>query len=936
MAGRNRPPLPSLVPDHNPSLKGSSRTMAHWWKLSHLILRVPVPGLARFNAQPRSITAAPTRLLLTLLVAPCAALLAIPSLAAQNQPVQDQAFSVLKVFPVGGTPRNAVLTPNGAELYVSNYADDTVSVIDTKSGTVLPAIPVGKNPQAMVASYDSSRVYVLVEDAVAIIDTSSHKVLQSVSVPRRTDEMALTRDGRLYLTRVYDGVSWIDTATGELHQALSTLCPIGIAISKDEKLMYVSYQCFGPGGTTAHDAVGVYALPSFTPLATIRGLANVGGQLLLSSDDSQVWIQGQDACSRPDYPHQGCPDLPSRIVNVLRASDFQSLNHFQDFDCAETSGASPGCPLLKAFPFSLQDFNGRMSMSPAGKAFIGGGINLKEVDIRDTATISLDKVTRLPIADTGDLAFTSDGQTAYVTLTDKNAVALLSFSPTAHDDPAARALVTSITPQTAAMTLDSNSYCAQNQSGLCYRVVPETMAAILHQRGFTGDKLKPDATDDPYCATAEQIIDSDPWRALAMMDMRSVEEYLRFDKSRVNADDPDAREFSDVTQRLINARAVQSYLDPSSVALLTVVCRHSYHTVLIPPKGDPVIWPPHNSPQPPVPQSALEALVTTFMADVSDSCKSQRILDSDAQKLYRVILGDPATPGSLAPLLAKARAAAPGGNLTLVWLLHDKLRYVPLAALYDGRHYLAQDYSSAVLLRQPDSAPSEKDALVVGLAESFPLLRQSLDATFSAPGSPSSPGKFPATFLLDAQFTPQSLSQALQSDYSVIHIASHFVLASTADASYLVTDSQNIPLPQFLPDATTRKSAYPFRTGLLTLEACSTAVSPPDPAAPSPPPARIAYGDGSEREDLGYVAAENGANAVLATLWDGQYISEDQMLRAFYANLRQGMSKSDALRTAQMSLRDGSPPIPPTACDPNQTTQSPYFWAPFVLMGSWK
>ena len=54
------------------------------------------------------------------------------------------------------------LSPDGTRLYVANSVDNTVSVIDTTTGTTVgPPIPVGTGPMAVAVSRDGARVYVV-------------------------------------------------------------------------------------------------------------------------------------------------------------------------------------------------------------------------------------------------------------------------------------------------------------------------------------------------------------------------------------------------------------------------------------------------------------------------------------------------------------------------------------------------------------------------------------------------------------------------------------------------------------------------------------------------------------------------------------------------------------------------------------------------------
>ena len=67
----------------------------------------------------------------------------------------------------------------------------------------------------------------------------------------------------------------------------------------------------------------------------------------------------------------------------------------------------------------------------------------------------------------------------------------------------------------------------------------------------------------------------------------------------------------------------------------------------------------------------------------------------------------------------------------------------------------------------------------------------------------------------------------------------------------------------------------------------------------------------------GFLAA--GAGAVAASLWQADDGATSMLMERFYEIFNSGVSASEALRAAQISLRSRLP--------------HPYFWAPFVLIG---
>ena len=52
-------------------------------------------------------------------------------------------------IPVGNAPETLAVTPNGTKVYVTNVGDNTVSVIKTATNTVVATVPAGGGPVAV-------------------------------------------------------------------------------------------------------------------------------------------------------------------------------------------------------------------------------------------------------------------------------------------------------------------------------------------------------------------------------------------------------------------------------------------------------------------------------------------------------------------------------------------------------------------------------------------------------------------------------------------------------------------------------------------------------------------------------------------------------------------------------------------------------------------
>ena len=294
---------------------------------------------------------------------------------------------------------------------------------------------------------------------------------------------------------------------------------------------------------------------------------------------------------------------------------------------------------------------------------------------------------------------------------------------------------------------------------------------------------------------------------------------------------------------------------------------------------------------------------------------------------------------------------------TLLWSLDGAMRYLPMAALYDGHRYLAERFNNVLFtpesyghMAAPDANKLSLRVLAMGLSRSYgglpalPGVVSELDAVVHDPTDPASHGPIDGLLLPNERFTWAALKTQLGpgSEFPVVHIASHFVLeAGSGSEPYLMLGGNDAGDPQGFPLTLSQleNSVVSFHgTRLLTLSACSTANG--DTA-----------NDGLEMDSLGMVAQQKDAEAVLATLWDVNDASTSRVMSDFYSRwVRQpAMGKAEALREAQLALLRGSAGAPQSttgrgvqitgepATVPQATSYAhPYYWAPFVLIGNYQ
>ncbi|NKB56286.1 MAG: CHAT domain-containing protein [Alphaproteobacteria bacterium] len=306
----------------------------------------------------------------------------------------------------------------------------------------------------------------------------------------------------------------------------------------------------------------------------------------------------------------------------------------------------------------------------------------------------------------------------------------------------------------------------------------------------------------------------------------------------------------------------------------------------------------------PVDRSTLNRRVSELAEDFADPYANPI---PDAQAIYDLIL---------APIADDLRQA---NAKTLMFSLDGVLRYLPMAALYDGERFLVEKYEVVLFTEAAKSkltAAPPKDWRMAGLGltqavEGFaalPAVADELNAIVRT-GSADRDGVMPGVIYLDKNFSQDAIESALDEEYPVLHVASHFVFqpGTERDSYLLLGDGGRLSLAQVLDNDLDFNSV-----ALLTLSACQTALG-------------SAGADGREIESFGWLAQRQGAKAVLATLWPVADKSTAAFMSTMYGYLQTGtLSKAAAMRKTMIEFIR------------SDAYGKPVFWAPFILMGNWR
>src|SRR5262249_45252551 len=123
-------------------------------------------------------------------------------------------------------PQGIAITPDGTKVYTVNGFDNTVSVIDANTNSVLTDIPVGKEPQEIALTSDGKWAYVtsFATNSVTVLDLTTNTTIATIAVGQTPAGIAVSPDdARVYVANYNfnnlvgeNTISVINTLTNEM------------------------------------------------------------------------------------------------------------------------------------------------------------------------------------------------------------------------------------------------------------------------------------------------------------------------------------------------------------------------------------------------------------------------------------------------------------------------------------------------------------------------------------------------------------------------------------------------------------------------------------------------------------------------------------------------------------------------------------------------
>jgi CHAT domain-containing protein/tetratricopeptide (TPR) repeat protein len=212
---------------------------------------------------------------------------------------------------------------------------------------------------------------------------------------------------------------------------------------------------------------------------------------------------------------------------------------------------------------------------------------------------------------------------------------------------------------------------------------------------------------------------------------------------------------------------------------------------------------------------------------------------------------------------------------TIIYAPDGQLRYIPPAALHDGKDWLAQRYRinniTARSVTDFTTPPQKQLRVFAGAFGVQPRTIQVGTNQFPFAGLPFTVKEvqalnqlIPGTKNLIAQDFSRAETVKQLNNFNVVHLATHgkFVVGQAADSFIALGNGDHIPLPEI-------KNLSLTNVDLIVLSACETGIGDQ-------------LGNGEEILGLGYQFQRAGARAVIASLWQVDDGGTQVLMNAFY------------------------------------------------------
>ena len=291
------------------------------------------------------------------------------------------ATSAIEAPAITSCPNGVEASPDGSRLYCTLESDDTVTVVDSKSGKVIKKIPLTANPNNVAMTPDGRKLYAAINEenspgGVDVIDTSSLTIVKHLPLEGKgmiIHNTFVTPDGKFVAAASQDEakrVVWIiDTQTDqvswsyEFKDERDVIRPLAFVTNPDGSTKWILQELNNLAGFVVVDFA---THKEITRVKIPFGEADLGEQHMGGANSS--------------HGIRVSPDKKSVWVNSARDSSVYAFS-LPDFKLI-------GSVAVGSNPFW-------MTFGPDGKKLYVATQNLMTISVVDTTKMK--EVNRIPV-----------------------------------------------------------------------------------------------------------------------------------------------------------------------------------------------------------------------------------------------------------------------------------------------------------------------------------------------------------------------------------------------------------------------------------------------------------------------------------------------------------------------------------------------------------
>ncbi|MGS2778321.1 YncE family protein [Robertmurraya sp. GLU-23] len=191
---------------------------------------------------------------------------------------------------VGNHPAHVVFTDDGRYGLVTNNEDNTVSVIDLSTYTVINTISTGEGPHGFRTSKDNQYAYVanMGEDTVSVINIETMKEEKRITVGETPVTTGITSDGKTLVATLNgeNKLAIIDVETESISKVDVGVGPAQVYIDAKDQYAYVANQGTPDQPSNTISVIDIKEKKIITTIETGKGSHGV----VLSSNNQFAYV----------------------------------------------------------------------------------------------------------------------------------------------------------------------------------------------------------------------------------------------------------------------------------------------------------------------------------------------------------------------------------------------------------------------------------------------------------------------------------------------------------------------------------------------------------------------------------------------------------------------------------------------------------------------